>query len=88
MSAHYVLGALLNDLGDFLKRLLQIFLFQKLTHQVSNLHIIEIREREVGIPFDSHFRQMRQTIFTIGAKKDLVNMFSVFCQTTRRLSRP
>lgn len=26
MSAHYGLGALLNDLGDFLKRLLQIFL--------------------------------------------------------------
>ncbi|EOK6234321.1 hypothetical protein ACM77Q_005383, partial [Escherichia coli] len=25
MSAHYGLGALLNDLGDFLKRLLQIF---------------------------------------------------------------
>ena len=41
--------------------LLQVFLLQEFTHHISNLHVIQIREREVGITFDSHFRQMRHS---------------------------
>jgi len=41
--------------------LLQVFLLQELTHHISNLHVIQIREREVGIAFDSFLRQMRHS---------------------------
>lgn len=41
--------------------LLHILFLQKMTHQISNLYSIEVREREVSIIFDHDLRHMRRS---------------------------